>query len=95
MEREPSFEIEQEQWKDIEEYWGMLLDKVDEDDVEGAEYLLLHRDDFHKLPGEDELFGWLMYEWLEKRLDEKLGRSPLVELNEKGVIAAIKTEEKN
>ena len=88
-------EATEDTWEDIKEYWSMLLDRVDDDDPQGAEHLLLKRDNFNKLPGEDELYGWLMFEWLKQRLEEKLGRKPLVELNDKAVIVPIETEKES
>ena len=69
------------------------MELSENDDPSQVEYLLLHRGDFGlsevKLPGEDEI-----YMWLQGRAENKLGRKVQVELNEKGIIVPIASEDK-
>ena len=48
-----------------------------------VEHLFLERKDFKKELGEEEILQWLK---------ENLGRTPMVELNKKGIIVPIKSE---
>lgn len=78
--------VEEKHWENPEDYWSELLRLAEDDDVDGVEYLLLHRGKFkdNKLPGEDEI-----WQWLQGRAENKTGRKLLVELNEKGIIVPI------
>lgn len=82
--------IEEKQFKDVQEYWGELMKLVEDDDPSGVEHLLLNRGEFSedKLPGEDEV-----WQWLQGRAENGLGRKLMVELNEKGIMVPIKPEE--
>lgn len=87
MEHEPIIK-EEEHFESIKEFWDELMKLTEEDDAEGVEYLLLHREfPYKKLPGEDEI-----YSWLKGRAENKLGRKLQVELNEEGIIVPINSE---
>ena len=90
MEREKELITEEEHFENIKEYWGELMKLVEDDDPSGVEHLLLNRGKFikDKLPGEDEV-----WEWLQGRAENKLGRKLMVKLNKDGIIAPIESEE--
>ncbi|MGD0577169.1 MAG: hypothetical protein ABSA74_03790 [Candidatus Staskawiczbacteria bacterium] len=79
--------LETKKWETTEDWWNDIMDayKGGEGSANEVEYLFLHRPDLKKMPGEDEFEGWL---------EKKLGRKPLVKINEKGILAPIETEEK-
>lgn len=90
MENEHENLIEEKHWKDAKEYWGELMKLVEDDDPSAVEHLLLNRGELskEKLPGEDEI-----WQWLQGRAENKLGRKLMVELNEKGIIIPIEQKE--
>lgn len=89
MEKEHEAIKEEKRWENAEDYWNELMKLVEDDDVSSVEHLLLNRGDFQneKLPGEDEI-----WQWLQGRAENKLGRKLLVELNEKGIIVPIENK---
>ena len=91
MKTEKEAAVEEKELKSPQEFWDELMELSENDDASQVEYLLMHRGDFGlsdvKLPGEDEI-----YNWLQGRAENKLGRKLQVELNEKGIIVPIENE---
>jgi len=88
MEKEHEPIIEEKRPEVAIEFWNKVMQLVDDDDVSAVEHMFLERPENlmdtklpGKLPGEDKLWAWL-----QGRAENKLGRSLLVELNEKGII---------
>lgn len=96
MEKEPKQileePLEEKHFKDIQAYWAEIMDRSENDDIDGVQRLLLQRGDFSdkKLPGENEIM-----QWLKDRVANKPDYKLLVELNEKGIIVPIGREEKS
>lgn len=80
LEEEP---LEEKHFKDIKAYWDEIMNRSENDDIDGVQRLLLQRGDFSdkKLPGEDEI-----WQWLKDRVANNPGQELLVELNEKCII---------
>jgi len=88
MEQEPILK-EEKHGESIKEFWGEVMKLVEEDDINGVEYLLLHRGfPYKKMPGEDEI-----YLWMEGRAENKLGRKLQVKFSEEGIIVPIDSEQ--
>ena len=75
-----------------EEFEREIRELIDDDDVSGVEHMLMHRDEHEKgkMPDEDKI-----WQWLQGRAENKLGRKPLVEFDqENAVIVPIDKPEK-
>lgn len=87
MEKEHDQLIDDEHFENPKEFWGELLKRVEDEDPSGVEHMLLNRGSVGKLPGEDEIWAWL-----QGMAENKLGRKLLVELDERGMIVPIESQ---
>jgi len=88
--------LETKDWENSRDWWDDIMAAYRNNDPDEVEHFIQNRPkgkngEFEKMPGEDELFDWLVATFSEKYGES---RKPLVRFNEKGILISVISEEK-